>query len=258
MPLLDVRLPQPAKHLGFERIGSTNAEALRLAGEGVSGPIWITADEQTAGRGRDGRSWTSEPGNLYASLLVTLNCAPIVAAQLSLVAGVAVHSVLSRLAPGVPLSLKWPNDVLATGQCKIAGVLVESVLRPGSGLQAVIGMGLNLATHPAGLDRPATDLRTLGVAVTPGPALLLLSNEMQRRLELWREGAGFAEIRDEWMRASLPIGSQITVKVAGSPEPGTFLGLDDDGALLFGTSGNAPRRVTFGDVNVLAATATGT
>lgn len=258
MPVQDVRLPYSARHIGFETIGSTNAEALRLAGLGETGPLWVTAGVQTEGRGRNGRNWVSEKGNLYASLLITLSCPPIIAAQLSLVAGLAVYATLEQLAPSVPLSLKWPNDVLTEGACKLSGILIESMIRPGGGVQAVLGHGLNLAKHPVGIDRPATDLRALGVEVTAERALLELSRALQRCLETWDEGMGFGAIRTAWLAASLPIGSGITLRIAGTPESGTFLGLADDGAMLFGAAGAAPRRVTFGDVNVLPAPAAGT
>src|SRR5215472_12224070 len=100
----------------FDEIDSTNTEAMRRAVAGERGPLWIAARRQTRGRGRSGRHWLSEPGNLYASLLITLECQPGVAQQLSLVAGVAVVDAIRTAAGGLGkpegLRLKWPNDVL--------------------------------------------------------------------------------------------------------------------------------------------------
>ena len=79
-------------------IGSTNAEAMRLGLGGAEAPLWVRAGLQVAGRGRSGRAWASEPGNLYASLLVRLDCAPAVIHQLSFVAAVAAVSAIRRVA----------------------------------------------------------------------------------------------------------------------------------------------------------------
>src|SRR5499433_93665 len=94
-----------------DTVGSTNAEALALARLGERGPLWITARSQSAGRGRRGRTWVSEPGNLYATLLLTDPGPPEHAAQLSFVAVLAVHDALVALALAVRpwLAFKWPN-----------------------------------------------------------------------------------------------------------------------------------------------------
>src|SRR5262245_60658958 len=110
----------------FPTLDSTNAEALRRALAGEMGPLWIVAERQTGGRGRSGRSWLSEPGNLHASLLTVLPVSAPEAAQLSLVAGVAAVDAI-RVAMSLPkddaLRLKWPNDVLIT-RAKAGGILV--------------------------------------------------------------------------------------------------------------------------------------
>src|SRR6267378_2624975 len=97
--------------IACDTVGSTNAEALAYARAGERGPLWVTARAQTAGRGRRGRVWVSEPGNLYATLLLTDPAPPERAAQLSFVAALAVHDAIARLAPALAprLALKWPN-----------------------------------------------------------------------------------------------------------------------------------------------------
>src|SRR5256885_11838855 len=103
-----------------DTLGSTNREALGRAG----GPLWITARRQTAGRGRRGRTWVSQPGNLYATLLLASPGRPQYRPQLSLVAGLAVHDALVEIAPGCKrrLAIKWPNDLLLD-ESKFAGIL---------------------------------------------------------------------------------------------------------------------------------------
>src|SRR5690554_3771667 len=91
-------LPPGYRLLAFDEIDSTNAEGMRLAGTGETGPVWIWARTQTLGRGRSGRTWTSVPGNLYASLLIQLDCPSDAVHQLSLVAGVAAFDALHSAA----------------------------------------------------------------------------------------------------------------------------------------------------------------
>src|SRR6266705_2602415 len=119
--------------IAHEVLGSTNMEALNLARQGEHGPLWIVAERQTAGRGRRGRAWISEPGNLFASLLLT---AP---------AALAVHDAVAEVAAGLKplLAIKWPNDLLL-GNAKFAGILIEG---EGDDDGAVaIGIGVNCAS----------------------------------------------------------------------------------------------------------------
>src|SRR5262249_41147373 len=137
-------------------------EALNLAKAGEKGPLWLTARRQMAGRGRRGRIWVSEPGNLYASLLLT-GFAPIErAAELSFVAALAVYDAILEAAVPVAksLALKWPNDVLINFK-KVAGILIEA-----EGANVVIGIGVNCSHHPSGTMYPATDLVTEGVRIS--------------------------------------------------------------------------------------------
>jgi BirA family biotin operon repressor/biotin-[acetyl-CoA-carboxylase] ligase len=119
---------QSVRNVALDQVGSTNREALALAETGETGPLWIMARRQTAGRGRADRHWVSAPGNLHASLLIRLECPPAATPQLSLLAGVAVIDAIRQAAgrAGPPgLRLKWPNDILI-GQAKCAGILVET------------------------------------------------------------------------------------------------------------------------------------
>src|SRR5690349_8150314 len=103
--------------LAHDVLDSTNVEALRLARQGEHGPLWITARRQTAGRGRRGRSWISEPGNLYATLLLTEPGPVEHWPQLSFVAALAAHDAIVEVAPELAarLAIKWPNDILLDG-----------------------------------------------------------------------------------------------------------------------------------------------
>src|ERR1700676_743956 len=158
----------------FDRIGSTNAEALSRGRDGERGPIWFVTSEQTAGRGRRHRPWIAPRGNLASSILEVIDGSPAVAATLGFAAGLALEAALRRVSieaspraagsDDMKYSLKWPNDVLA-GQQKLAGILLEAEVVPGDRLAVVVGIGANVVAAPEGTPTPATSLRAIGVDV---------------------------------------------------------------------------------------------
>ncbi|MEP1230276.1 MAG: biotin--[acetyl-CoA-carboxylase] ligase, partial [Litorimonas sp.] len=136
----------------FQDIASTNIEARKLYESGTQTPFWTRADRQSAGKGRRGRVWTSQAGNLYASGVYPWTGAIADAAKLSFVAALAVCKTLDAYELTSPPQLKWPNDVLIDG-AKISGILLENI-----GKAVIIGIGINLVSHPEGTDFPATHL----------------------------------------------------------------------------------------------------
>jgi len=235
-----VRLGEVATSRGyrallFDALGSTNDEAMARARAGEPGATWIIAREQTAGRGRQGRPWVSPRGNLHASLLLRDPCSPRYAAQLGFVAGVALVDALRAAAPGAPVGLKWPNDVLSDG-AKLAGVLVEGASLPG-GFACVLGFGVDCAMSPEGLAYPATNLRALGRACEPADVLAALSDAVCRNLELWRGGAGFSAIREAWLARAAGLGQPITARTHKDVVRGDFETIDDEGRLVIAAPG---------------------
>ena len=105
----------PAPLVILDEIDSTNAEARRLAEAGEAGPRWIVARRQTAGRGRRGRKWETEQGNLAATLLITTPKSAAEAAQATFVAALAVADLLDVFVSPALVSINWPNDVLLDG-----------------------------------------------------------------------------------------------------------------------------------------------
>src|SRR5262245_39202177 len=187
---------QPFRSIILEEAGSTNAEAFRRSAAGEPGPLWIMARRQTQGRGRSGRQWASEQGNLYASLLQRFACPQAIVHQLSLVAGVAVvEAIIAAAGQRIAgLRLKWPNDVLI-GEAKCAGILAESQsIGTAAEVVVVIGIGINLVSHPTELARAATDLAAHGLAVSPEAMLKNLAASLERCLAIWGCGRGFAEV----------------------------------------------------------------
>ncbi len=237
-----------ARLIACETLASTNAEAMARARSGERGPLWVTAERQTAGRGRRGNVWTSEPGNLYASLLLTDAAPPAQLPELCFVAALAVLDALRTAAPGLAAQfrLKWPNDLLL-GDAKLVGILIEAE-SVGGNTAAVAGIGVNCAHHPASTGYPATNLAARGVAVTPAALLGALSGAMVTRLTQWDRGAGFASIRAEWLAAAANLGSEIHVRLSDREMTGTFESLDAAGRLMLRLPGGRLEAVTAGEV----------
>jgi BirA family biotin operon repressor/biotin-[acetyl-CoA-carboxylase] ligase len=175
-------------------------------------------------------------------------------AQLSLVAGVAAFDAIRQAAGGgLPgLRLKWPNDVLI-GHAKCAGLLAECATDERS-VTAVIGVGINLASHPDDLGRPATHVAEHGHDVSPDAMLPCLAVAMERWICVWAGGRGFPAVRAAWLERAGAVGERCAVDTGQERIEGTFADLDAEGALVIRDGHGQRRTVTFGDVH-LAATA---
>jgi BirA family biotin operon repressor/biotin-[acetyl-CoA-carboxylase] ligase len=238
------------------QIDSTNSEAMRRITSGETGPLWIRAEAQSRGRGRSGRSWSSEPGNLYATFLFAPGCARSEAHQLSLLTGVAVFDAIREMSGSdiAGLRLKWPNDVLI-GAGKVAGILAESTAGTGGELLAIIGVGINLAHAPADANRSTTRLSEHGIRADPATALDQLDKALQRWLGTWDRGHGFAAIRGAWLERAGSIGEMLAINATEGQVEGRFAGLDADGSLLLTDAAGRERRFLFGDVSVMVGAA---
>ncbi len=213
---------------------STNDEALAHAEAGDPGRLWIMAAEQTKGRGRQGRTFISPAGNLFASLLLVAPCDPPIASHIGFVAGLAIHDAAASVTGlTVPrLSLKWPNDLLLDGG-KLSGILLEGHQLLGTGRFAVIvGIGVNVAMAPAGMAYPAASLAGAVGPVAIDVISRALTVAMSRRLEQWDRGNGFGQIRDAWLARASGLGARITVRLPTRDARGVFSGLDCTGRLL--------------------------
>lgn len=238
------------------QIDSTNSEAMRRAVSGEVGPMWIRAEAQNRGRGRSGRSWTSKPGNLYATLLFAPGCSTLDVHQLSLLTGVAAHDAIRAMGDGdvAGLRLKWPNDVLV-GSAKVAGILAESSVGQGGELLAMVGVGINLAHAPADADRSTTHLAEHGISADSATALDRLDKAMWHWLGVWDRGHGFAAIRSAWLERAGSVGEMLAINATEGRVEGRFAGLDADGSLLLRDAAGRERRFLFGDVSVMTGVA---
>ncbi|HEV8392014.1 MAG TPA: biotin--[acetyl-CoA-carboxylase] ligase [Dongiaceae bacterium] len=224
-------------------IDSTN-EACRLrALGGEAAGLVIRADRQTAGRGRRGRAWSSPTGNLYASLLLRPDRPVSEAAALGFAAVTAMGDVAEALLPGdAQVRHKWPNDLLINGR-KASGFLLEA--------QAgflVLGIGVNVASHPEDTPYPATDLVAEGAAPISPQALLERVLAAVAPLYARWEAEGFAALLPAWRRRAAGLGAAIEVRLERETLSGIFKDLEPDGALRLSLPDGTERRIAAGDV----------
>lgn len=232
----------------YDELDSTSAEARRRAEGGEGGPVWITALRQTAGRGRRGRAWETQVGNLAATLLVTTDKPPGEAAQISFIAALAACD-LAQTCLGVSAArLKWPNDLMIHGR-KAAGILVESGSRPDGRLWLAVGIGINLAHAPQDVERPAAAFSEFMAAPPPTPraALDVLAARFDHWLALWIS-EGFAPIARAWTERAHGLGSPCEARLPNQTHRGVAEGMDMDGALRLRLDDGAILRITAGDV----------
>jgi BirA family biotin operon repressor/biotin-[acetyl-CoA-carboxylase] ligase len=237
------------KLVHFDAIDSTNAEAQRQALKGERGPTWLVADRQTLGRGRHGRHWVSESGNLFATLLLTLSIDPAIAAQLSFVAALAaLETARLHVADGAKLSVKWPNDILIEGK-KAAGILAETAAISATGELAIaIGCGLNVSHVPNETPYPVTCLAHHGCTASRDDVFAALAVAMSEQLAAWSTGEGFDIIRQCWLAQAAGLGGRASVEGGQGRIAGTFVNLAADGALILRLDNGEQRAIYGGEV----------
>jgi BirA family transcriptional regulator, biotin operon repressor / biotin---[acetyl-CoA-carboxylase] ligase len=262
-----------------DRTGSTNADLLGRALGGAPEGVVLAAEEQSAGRGRMGRTWVSPPrAALTFSLLVRpATVPPARRGWLPLLAGVAVASAVTAVT-GVQTRLKWPNDVLV-GPAKLAGILAET-----AGDAIVVGVGLNVSAEPGELpppgpgalaatslriaasasaasavqDSPALDSAALdsaaldSAALDREPLLIAILADFERRYQAWSRVGGDPErsgLRAGYTRMSGTISRRVRAELPGGQVlSGLAVGVDLDGRLLVRVSSGTTLPVAAGDV----------
>jgi BirA family transcriptional regulator, biotin operon repressor / biotin---[acetyl-CoA-carboxylase] ligase len=233
-------------HRHFRRTDSTNARVKELGILGAPSGLVVTADEQDAGRGRQGRTWFAPPGTalLYTALLRPLGERRL----LPLAVPLAVCEAAEAVAP-VSCRVKWPNDVWVEGR-KLAGVLIESRPESRGGGWAVIGVGLNVAVPPGGFpDELSASAATLHPDATGGPcptvpdALAALNEALSRWVDS-PEAAVLAAFRERDALA----GRRISWDEGA--ESGAAAGIDEAGHLLVEMEGGELRALGAGEVHL--------
>lgn len=239
------------KFLQYDSLGSTNVEADRLFHQGEQPPFWVRADEQSSGRGRRGREWTSPKGNFYGTACYAFDGTPQEAATLSFVAAVAVARALSAYTLTTSPSLKWPNDVLVDGR-KIAGLLLEA-----KDDCVLIGIGVNLVSNPEGGNIPATHLlehidpaalnRDEPEFTGPEGFLAILSRAFDETFQTHMT-YGFSATRAAWSELASGLPGPVTVRLPDEEFTGQAESLLESGALRVTLSDGKIRDVHAGDV----------
>jgi BirA family biotin operon repressor/biotin-[acetyl-CoA-carboxylase] ligase len=236
----------------FGSLGSTNTVALRLAESGAPEGTLVTAEEQTQGRGRHGRSWHSPRGlGIWMSLILRPPLDPARAAGLSIVAGVAVAAALEPML-GSRVQIKWPNDVQIDGR-KVAGVLSESVVEGSRVRHTVVGIGVNV-NHgvdqiPAELRARATSLRmATGGAHDRVGVLAAIVRALEPRYRAYAAGRSEA-LQAEFRERSGLIGRAVRIAAGAQDFEGTVLDITPEGSLLVETPGG-PRKVAAGEASL--------
>lgn len=241
------KLPPGYTLVALDETDSTNEEARRRAEAGARAGTLIWARSQRRGRGRLGRVWSSPPGNLYCSLLLRPDLPMAEAAKLSFVAGLAVGEALIELLPeGTRVGYKWPNDVLVGG-CKAAGILLESMTLGARLASLVIGVGINVESHPEGLAYPVTSLKAQGSAATVAETLEAYMRRFDAWLGRWQE-QGFAPVRQAWLARAVGLGGPIEVRFGERTLSGAFADLDPSGALILREADGGRRAISAGEV----------
>jgi BirA family biotin operon repressor/biotin-[acetyl-CoA-carboxylase] ligase len=240
------------------RLGSTQDEARRLARQGAPEGTVVWALEQTAGRGRLDRAWSSPRGcGLWFSVVLRPRCAPEAAGFVGIVAGVAMAEALG--ADGGPeVRLKWPNDLRLRGR-KLGGLLAEAEVAGGELRHVVLGAGVNVVEPPGGFP---PELAELAIALGParpagageaeglGDRLAALLVALEAGIDRWRV-EGPEPARAAWKRLSETLGREVRAEVAGGAVAGRAVDLLPDGALLLELADGSHREVRSGEVSHL-------
>jgi BirA family biotin operon repressor/biotin-[acetyl-CoA-carboxylase] ligase len=244
-------------------IGSTNDRARELAQADQPEIALISADEQTAGRGRQNRSWYTPAGTALAlSLLVRPALPAQHAMRLTMLAGLAVVEGIER-ATSLRLALKWPNDVVAMSHeqlprssvsrqpLKVGGILTEAAFRGDALEYAVVGLGVNVNVDFSGHDELrniATSLKELsGNLIDRAVALKEIVAAFVERYARLRDGD---RLRAAWAARLINLGRDVRVQLGDEIVEGYAEGVADDGALLMRASDGTLRRLLSGDVTL--------
>lgn len=240
--------------LRFDSLDSTNTEAMNQARRGAEEGLCVVARQQTAGRGRHGRTWVSHPDTgLYFSIILRPNLDAAQTPLITLMSGIAVHDALKEL--GLNPDIKWVNDILI-GDKKIAGILAESVETP-TGPAVIVGIGINLTSKnfPDEIAETATSLEaelSKRAKMTAGEVEGVLVKYHQYWYTVIQDEEGQEEMIAEWQRRSTyAIGKPVRVTLQGKIIDGTTDGLEANGALRIKTLDGGLTVVHAGDVERL-------
>ena len=234
----------------YYKIDSTMSEAARLAAAGAPHGTLVVAEEQTAGRGRFGRSWFSaKTAGIYFTLILRPSLSPAAAPVLTLWAGVALAEVLAETT-GLPMDLRWPNDVLVNGK-KCAGILVEMTAEPEKIGHVLVGLGIN-ANHtqiPGELAAEATSLRLeAGRVFSRLDLLISILKRLEHHYNRFQEQGAAIIVQRFCEISSYARGKRVKVTDGLSVVSGVTAGLTPEGVLLLWQDDGRTEKILSGQV----------
>lgn len=233
-------------------VTSTQDIAISLALEGAEEGTMVIAETQTKGRGRMGRTWVSNPGNLYFSLILRPEMKPSEAMKLPLITGVGVAQAINNVT-GLNPSLKWPNDIMVAGK-KVGGILSEMSAETDRLQYVVVGVGLNLNSRKGDLSQGLRDtavslMEVAGEYIPRVQLIQMILYELEKLYEA-HQSSGFESIRHRWKALSNTIGRKVWVSSGTEQVEGEAVDIDQDGALILRKTDGTEQRIMAGDVSL--------
>ena len=224
----------------LETTSSTNDEAKKLVSE-IRQNCVVVALEQTSGRGRRGRSWISQKGNLFVSFAFKVNLAEL--GKMVVLSAVTVFNAVKSFAKDDDVKIKWPNDVLVNGK-KISGILFEKAEED----FWIMGIGINIISNPENVDGKygTISLKSLGSNAGLEDVFNKLVLEFDEQLEQFQQ-FGFDKIKQTWLDNAFNLGNPITIVQENKNKDGVFCGIGDNGELLLKTT-NGTEKIIVGDL----------
>ena len=227
----------------FNEIPSSNDLALKLLKENqITHNHIITAKSQNAGRGRLDRHWSSPPGNLYFSLIVRPEKFHERVSDLSFLAAISLNESLRKISPkNLEIQNKWPNDILINGK-KTAGILLQKYQD-----YIIIGIGLNLISHPEQTIFPASNLAEFSLEILPENALENFLHSFSDFYQKW-QNFGFTPIRNIWLQNAYKINKEISLNLGEEKINGILQEIDTAGNLILQTAQNTKEVIKTADI----------
>ena len=234
----------------IDTIDSTNEELIRRARAGAE-PQVLIAREQTAGRGRLGRSWVSKAGEgLYMSILIRPNIPIDKAPLLSLIMGLAAVSAVKEVT-GIEANLKWPNDLVIAGK-KVAGILAASEIKETNLEFVVIGIGINMFQEqfPEEISATATSLKLSGGTFSREDLENSIVKSFNRYYDIFIREESFRAFTEEYNSLTVNVDRRVRVIEPGNEYEADSLGVNEDGELIVRLDSGEIRNIRSGEVSV--------
>jgi len=234
---------------------STNTDLLKIAmNKDIREGHIITALTQSGGRGRGGKPWVSQNGNLFLSVLLKPDCSPGRAAQLSFLVAICLRFAIAELLntrdidhSKYSITFKWPNDVLINNR-KVSGILLEAVTTNNIVKALVCGVGVNLTSHPDATAFASTSiLAETGIQLSRTDVMQAFTGKLDIFYEAWKIN-GFQQVRREWVTHAKGICEKITVKTPKGDSVGIMEGLSEEGELILKLENDTRSYISAGDV----------